>query len=124
MGKLSVHDIDPLPVRCNPHKRKRELSSSQLGRKWSRLDSLDDDDDEGKSELKDIQFDDLTPLTRAARTEVHDIICRRKPLERISLSHPHRMVFPPPADVQPPPSIHFDTFARKVDNLIANGVLQ
>lgn len=123
-GEHSLLKIDPLPVRSCPHRRKRVRSPSQSrGRKWSRLDAQDEEE----SEPEAAELDDLPEFDRSeeARKIGYTIICRRKPPELAAskLSQAHRMVDPPPPDQDPPTSIHFETFARKVDELVANGRL-
>jgi hypothetical protein len=80
--------------------------------------------DEEDNEPEVPELDDLT-IFNPDIDEVRDIIVRRKPPEtaRTRLSSAYRMVDPPPPDVQPPTSIHYDPFARKVDDLLARGLL-
>jgi hypothetical protein len=123
-GGRSFLEIVPLPVRSGPHKRRRARSPSQSrGRKWSRLDAQDEED----SEPEAAELGDLPKFDRSeeAKKTAHSVICRRKPPESAAslLSQAHRMVEPPPPDDGPPTSIHFDTFARRVDELVANGLL-
>lgn len=122
-GRLCVYDYDPLPVRKANRKRKRDespLQSPFMGPKWSRLNAQDEEDDE--PEVPDL--DDL-PGFSPDIDEACDIIVRRKPPEatQIGLSSAHRMVNPPPPDIQPPISILYDQFARNVDDLLAKGLL-
>jgi hypothetical protein len=124
LGERAILEIDPLPVRCSPHKRKFIRSMPQsIGRKWSRLDAQDEEDNEPEV----AELDDLPIFDHAdeANQKMHTFICRRKPSESAIplLSQPHRMVEPPLPDEEPPTSIHYDTFARKVDELVANGQL-
>jgi len=119
-GRRPIYDVDPLPVRKGKCKRKRAQSPQSAGPKWSRLNAQDDED--GEPDILDL--DDL-PRFDYQIDEVRDIIVRRKPPEtvRASLSNAHRIVDPPPPDTQPPTSIHYDTFARKVEDLLASGLL-
>jgi hypothetical protein len=123
-GERSLLEINYLPVRGCPHRRRRARSPSQSrGRKWSRLDAQDEEEREPEA----AELDDLPKFDRSeeARKQGYTTICRRKPPEAATskLSQAHRMVDPPPPDEQPPTSIHFETFARKVDQLAANGRL-
>lgn len=120
-GEHTFLQIDPLPVRSCPHKRRRARSSSQSrGRKWTRLYAQDEEE----SEPEAVELDDL-PLFDRSKEAMYPVICRRKPPESAGtlLSHGHRMVHSPEPDVEPPKSIHYDVFARMVDELVANGKL-
>lgn len=120
-GQFSLHDLDPLPVRKANYKRKRDQSPSQsLGPKWSRLNARDENDNEPEV----LELDNLSRFDSEI-DEVRNIIVRRKPPEktRMRLSCAHRMVYPPPSDIDPPISILFDPFAQKVDDMRARGLL-
>jgi hypothetical protein len=121
-GQTKLLEIDPLPVRCGPPKRRRVQSSTQpLGRKWSRLYAQDEE----QSESEAAELDDLPVFDRSeeGKEKMYRVFCRRKPPETAAslLSQPHRIVDPAPTDEDPPISILFDAFARKVDELVANG---
>lgn len=121
LGQLSVYDYYPLPVRKAILKQKRaESPSKSLGPKWSRLNAQD----EGNNEPEVPDLDDLM-VFYPELDEVCDIVVRQRPPEaaQIGLSSAHRIVVSPPLDVLPPISIHYDSFAQKVDDLLAKGFL-
>jgi len=119
-GEFYLYDCDPLPVRKGKRKRNQSQSPESAGRKWSRLAVPDEED--GEPEILDLEN---LPKFDHEIDEVRDVIVRRKPPEiaGASLSSAHRIVDPPLPDIQPPTSIHYNAFARKVDNLLAEGLL-
>ena len=120
IGERTLLEIDSLPVRGYPYKPKQARSPQSVGRKWSRLHAQDEED----KELEAAELDDLPKFDRS-QDAMQDIFCRRKPPESATslLSQAYRMVDPPSPDEEPPTSIHFDTFARKVDELVSKGLI-
>jgi hypothetical protein len=86
-----------------------------------------DAQDEEEGEPEAVELDDLPAFDHSeeGKKTVYKVFYRRKPPEpaRPLLSQAHRIVNPPPPDKEPPTSIHFDTFAKKVDELVAKGLI-
>lgn len=121
-GDRYLLDFDPLPVRSNKRKRVDSQPHSSA-RKWSRLDGQDtvsgEDDEPCPHDL-----DDLPQFDRSVKV-VRDMVIQRRPTQKETsiLSSAYRIVDPSPPDDGPPASILYDTFAEKVDNLVANRLL-
>lgn len=123
---INAHDINPPTVRNGLRKRKRARSPPNPGgqRRWVRLGTAPKDEEIDK-EPEAVDLRDLPKFDRKP-DQVYDIAVRGKLPETnpaFLLSNAFRIVDPPPADNGPPVSIHYDTFASKVDNMRANGLL-
>ncbi|KAG6334193.1 hypothetical protein ID866_4893, partial [Astraeus odoratus] len=94
--------------------------TGNLSRKWSRLDVQDEDE-----EHEAITFDDLTPADLRIPHKTVPIDVRKKPPESlVQLSRPQPVIYPPIQSDDVPDSILYSTFSRRVDRLIADGVVK
>ncbi|KAL4063162.1 hypothetical protein J3A83DRAFT_1418811 [Scleroderma citrinum] len=92
--------------------------TNRLPRRWSRLDLQDDDQDH-----ETITFDDLPRLQLSKSSNEPIPVKVRKKLHtaQTRVSRPQRAVYPPIRTDDVPDTILFGTFARRVEQFVADG---
>ncbi|EJF64147.1 hypothetical protein DICSQDRAFT_178651 [Dichomitus squalens LYAD-421 SS1] len=132
--ELSALPAYPVPVykllcpTVRPARRGKTPTASQGSRrKWRRMDTQaaappeeDDDDDEEPA----IPLADLPPMDLRGCPEIHDYFVRPKPPESwLQLSRPQQVVDPPVPEKPPAPSIGYDAFAARFEQLERAGLI-
>ena len=82
-------------------------------------DASEDDEDEPPIPLKDLPSLDLR-----GPSEIYDFLVRPKPPESwLQLSRPQQVIHPPVPEKPPPPSIGYDAFAARFEQLERAGLI-
>lgn len=98
--------------------------TSRLPRKWSRLNAQDDSDEDENH--NDIVFNDLPSVQlRKGSVDPVTVEVSKKSLDvQAQLSRPQPVISPPISTDDVPDSILYPTFSRRVDKLVADGILK
>ncbi|KAI6044258.1 hypothetical protein EDC04DRAFT_2643766 [Pisolithus marmoratus] len=109
-----------------PSKRRASQTSldgtSRLPRKWSRLNVQDD----GDEDHSDVVFNDLPSLklSKGSADPITVEVSKKSVDVQAQLSRPQRVISPRVSTDDVPDSILYPTFSRRVDRLVADGILK
>jgi hypothetical protein len=133
---LPVHEILNLPIRTRwrskrppstpPRRHSPGLLQSPLSPRRKMLGPVVEDDDEGGDVMPSIGFEDLERFDPSSVVEWNEYVVREKPPGLDShMSKPFSMRLPKSCDStsDAPPSILWDTWSKKLDKLMENGML-